>query len=247
VKTDSPSLEVDVRVERARGRDFTLDAKFTAPPGVTILYGPSGSGKSTTLAAIAGLLTPSGGRIALGSDVWFDAEQKIARAPERRGIAFVFQSLALFPHMTALANVEYGLPRSMPRAERTKRAHEMLTRMRVAHLAERRPATFSGGEGQRVALARAFAPSPRLLLLDEPFSAMDRELRRDFVADVRGYVAEARVPLIHVTHHRNEARALGDRVILIQGGRITAIGAVDELLPPSADKMDDSLPLRTHT
>ncbi|MDB4966617.1 MAG: Molybdenum transport ATP-binding protein ModC [Myxococcales bacterium] len=246
MKTDAPALEVDVRVERARGRDFTLDAKFTAEPGVTILYGPSGSGKSTTLGAIAGLLTPSGGRIALGSDVWFDADKRISLPAERRGIAFVFQSLALFPHMTALGNVEYGLPRSMPRAERQSRAHEMLGRMRVAHLAARRPSTFSGGEGQRVALARAFAPAPRLVLLDEPFSAMDRDLRRDFVADVRGYVAEASIPLIHVTHHRNEARALGDRVILIQAGRIQAIGSVEELLPPSADKMDDSLPLRTH-
>jgi len=121
----------------------------------------------------------------------------------------------------------------------------MLARMKVAHLADRRPATFSGGEAQHVALARAFAPSPRLVLLDEPFSAMDRELRRDFVADVRAYVEESRVPLIHVTHHRNEARALADRVILIEAGRITASGGVDELLPASRDLLDDSL--RIHT
>jgi molybdate transport system ATP-binding protein len=236
-----PSLTVDIHVERARGRDFTLDAKFSAPPGVTILYGPSGSGKSTTLAAICGLLTPQAGRIALGDELWFDAARGIRCPVEKRGIAFVFQSLALFPHMSARANVEYGLPRKMLRAERQRRAEEMLARMKVAHLAERRPATFSGGEAQRVALARAFAPSPRLVLLDEPFSAMDRELRRDFIADVRGYVDEARVPLIHVTHHRNEARALADRVVLIDGGRITATGSADELLPPSIDKLDDSL------
>ena len=236
-----PSLTVDIHVERARGRDFTLDAKFSAPPGVTILYGPSGSGKSTTLAAICGLITPQGGRIALGDEIWFDAARRIRCPVEKRGIAFVFQSLALFPHMSARANVEYGLPRHVARAERKRRAEEMLARMKVAHLADRRPATFSGGEAQRVALARAFAPSPRLVLLDEPFSAMDRELRRDFIADVRGYVDEARVPLIHVTHHRNEARALADRVVLIDGGRITASGGVDELLPASLDKLDDSL------
>jgi molybdate transport system ATP-binding protein len=235
------ALTVDVHVERAHGRDFTLDAKFTAPPGVTILYGPSGSGKSTTLAAICGLITPQAGRIALGDEVWFDAARGIRCPVERRGIAFVFQSLALFPHMTALANVEYGLPRRMARGERRTRAAEMLARMKVAHLAARRPATFSGGEAQRVALARAFAPSPRLVLLDEPFSAMDRELRRDFVADVRAYVAESRVPLLHVTHHRNEARALADRVVLIEAGRITAAGGVDELLPASLDQLDDSL------
>ncbi|HWE26927.1 MAG TPA: ATP-binding cassette domain-containing protein [Polyangia bacterium] len=235
------SLTVDIRVERAHGRDFTLDVKFTAPPGVTILYGPSGSGKSTTLAAICGLLTPQAGRIALGDQIWFDGTRRIRCPVEKRGIAFVFQSLALFPHMTALANVEYGLPRKMARGERRTRAEQMLARMKVAHLAARRPATFSGGEAQRVALARAFAPSPRLVLLDEPFSAMDRELRRDFVTDVRAYVDEARVPLIHVTHHRNEARALADRVILIEAGRIKGVGGVDEMLPPSLDKLDDSL------
>ena len=235
------TLEVDVRVERAHGHDFLLDVKFAAPPGVTILYGPSGSGKSTTLAAICGLITPKAGRIALGGEVWFDAARGIRCPVEKRGIAFVFQSLALFPHMTALGNVEYGLPRKMARAERHARAEEMLARMKVAHLASRRPGTFSGGEAQRVALARAFAPSPRLVLLDEPFSAMDRELRRDFIADVRGYIDEARVPLLHVTHHRNEARALADRVVLIEAGRIKAQGGVDEMLPASMDKLDDSL------
>ncbi len=239
--TDGPTLDVDVRVERARGRDFLLEAKFTAPPGVTIVYGPSGSGKSTTLAAICGLVTPKKGRIALGDEVWFDSARGIRRPVEARGIAFVFQSLALFPHMTALGNVEYGLPRKMPRAERRRRAEEMLARMRVPHLIARRPATFSGGEAQRVALARALAPRPRLVLLDEPFSAMDRELRREFVADVRAYVDEARVPLLHVTHHRNEARALGDRVILVEAGRIKAQGTVEELLPPTTDKLDESL------
>lgn len=242
---EPPTLEVDVRVERAGGRDFTLEARFTAAPGVTILYGPSGSGKSTTLAAIAGLLRPAAGRIALGGDVWFDAARGIARPVEKRGIAFVFQSLALFPHLSALANVEYGLPRAMPRPERKRRAVEMLTRMKVAHLASRRPATFSGGEAQRVALARAFAPSPRLVLLDEPFSAMDRELRRDFVDDVRSYIAEAKVPLIHVTHHRNEARALADRVVLLEGGRVKAMGSANELLLASLDKLDDSLPIKS--
>jgi molybdate transport system ATP-binding protein len=243
--TEPATLEVDVRVEHADGRVFSLDVKFTAPPGVTILYGPSGSGKSTTLACIAGLLRPTAGRIALGGDVWFDAAERIARPVEKRGIAFVFQSLALFPHMSAQRNVEYGLPRSMPRAERHRRAVEMLARMKVAHLASRRPSTFSGGEAQRVALARAFAPAPRLVLLDEPFSAMDRELRRDFVDDVRGYIAEAQVPLIHVTHHRNEARALADRVVLLEAGRIKAAGSADELLPASLDKLDDSLPVKT--
>jgi len=233
------TLEVDVRVERAQGRDFVLQAKFVAPPGVTILYGPSGSGKSTTLGAICGLITPTAGRIALGDEIWFDRERRIRKPVEERGIAFVFQSLALFPHMTAAGNVEYGLPRKMPRAERDKRAREMLARMKVAHLADRRPATFSGGEAQRVALARAFAMSPRLVLLDEPFSALDRDLRLSLAADVRAFIDESKLPLIQVTHHRNEARAMGDRVVLMDGGRVVATGDTDTLLP----KQDDTLPL----
>src|SRR5262249_52894618 len=117
---------------------------------------------------------------------------------------------------------------------------EMLERMNVAHLAERKPATFSGGEAQRVALARAFAPAPRLVLLDEPFSAVDRELRLALAADVRAYADDAQVPIVHVTHHRNEARALGDRVVLVEAGRVRAVGALDEHLPGD----DDALPLQ---
>jgi molybdate transport system ATP-binding protein len=241
-ETDA-TLEVDLRVERAArapGRSFTLEVRFSAAPGITVLYGPSGAGKSTALAAIAGLLTPARGRVVLGGDVWYDSAKRVRRPVEERRIAFVFQSLALFPHLDARANVAYGLPRSLPRAERRRRAEEMLARMKVAHLADRRPATFSGGEAQRVALARALAPSPRLVLLDEPFSALDQELRRGFVADVAAFVAEARIPLIHVTHHRAEARALAQRVVLLADGRVTAEGSVDELLPHAPDRFDIS-------
>ena len=211
-----------------------LDAELTAPPGITVLFGPSGAGKSTTLAAIAGLIRPSSGRIALGDEVWFDDQME--RPLHKRGAAFVFQSLALFPHMTALENVAYGI---VNKSERRARALEMLERMHVAHLAERRPRNFSGGEAQRVALARAFATSPRVVLLDEPFSAMDRELRLSLAADVRGFADEARIPFVHVTHHRNEARALADRVILFEHGRVVRQGSVEDCLPP----MDDSMPI----
>ncbi len=106
----------------------------------------------------------------------------------------------------------------------------MLERMKVPHVGDRRPATFSGGEAQRVALARAFAISPRLVLLDEPFSAMDRTLRQSLLADVRAYADESKLPILHVTHHRNEARAVGDRAILLDAGRITGVGTVDEMI-----------------
>ena len=234
------TLSVKIRLARANGRDFSLDVAFEAPPGITILFGPSGSGKSTTLAAIAGLHAPDEGRVALGSEVWFDSQTRRDVPIHARGLAFVFQSLALFPHLTALGNVSYGIDRKLPLKERTQRADEMLARMRVSHLRDRRPVTFSGGEAQRVALARAFAQKPRIVLLDEPFSAMDRDLRLQLAVDVRAWVDEARLPLLHVTHHRNEARAIGDRVVLLAGGRVSAVGDVDTLLP----KLDDTMPIR---
>jgi len=229
-------LEVDLQIAPAKDSDFSVRAKFVAPPGVTILFGPSGAGKSTTLAAIAGLVKPANGRIALDGDAWFDSHARVDKPIHQRRVAFVFQSLALFPHLSAVDNVAYGIDRALGRGERRRRAAEMLERMKVAHLGARRPRTFSGGEAQRVALARAFAMSPKLVLLDEPFSAMDRELRLALAADVRAFVDEAQLPLVHVTHHRNEARAIGDRVVLMQSGEVTASGSVDELLP----KLDDT-------
>ena len=238
-----PVLKARFTVERT---GFTLDVDIEAAPGVTILFGPSGSGKSTVLAAIAGLLRPLSGRVSLGDEVWFDAETKRDRAVHLRGIAFVFQSLALFPHHTAVGNVVYGMDRKLPRNERRERALEVLTRLKVGHLADRRPATFSGGEAQRVAVARAFAMRPRIVLLDEPFSAMDRQLRHDLTMDVRGFVDELKVPLIHVTHNRQEARALGDRMILLEHGRVVASGPVDEILrdqSPMRDMSFDDTPM----
>ena len=210
--------------------DFSLDVSIVVPPGITILFGPSGSGKSTTLAAIAGLLRPERGRVAVGGDVWFDSTAGVDLPVHRRGLAFVFQSLALFPHMTALANVEYGIDRALAAGERRKRAAAMLERMKVAHLAARRPATYSGGEAQRVALARAFARSPRLVLLDEPFSAMDRELRRELCNDVRATVRDLSLATVMVTHHRQEARWMGERAIVLAEGRVQSEGAAEAIL-----------------
>jgi molybdate transport system ATP-binding protein len=233
----SPTLHVRARVARdARG--FALDVEFDAPPGVTILFGPSGSGKSTALAAIAGLVRPNAGRIALGDEAWFDAEARIERPVHRRHVAFVFQSLALFPHMTAAQNVAYGMAGGLDRPAKRDRARAMLDRLHVVHLADRKPPTFSGGEAQRVALARALATSPRAVLLDEPFSALDRELRRELVADVRTTLRGLGVPVIHVTHQRHEARALGDRLVVLDKGRVARVGPVDELFESERDKRD---------
>ena len=211
-----------VRVTLARA--FPLDVAFEAPAGFTIVSGPSGSGKSTLLATIAGFVRPTRGRVALGDETWFDRERRIDVAPQDRRVAIVFQSLALFPHMTATQNITYGMARSLGRSARGTLAAGLLERLRVAHLAERRPATFSGGEAQRVALARALATRPRVVLLDEPFSALDAALRRDLSADVRELLRELNVPVLLVTHQPDEASAPGDRFVLLDRGRVVRAG-----------------------
>ncbi|MBX3203410.1 MAG: ATP-binding cassette domain-containing protein [Labilithrix sp.] len=205
-----------------------IDVAFEVPPGVTVLFGPSGAGKSRTLACIAGLVRPERGRVALGDDVWFDAGESREVPIHARRVAYVFQSLALFPHMTAADNVAYGLPRDLPREERRARAVAMLTRMHVAGLADRRPRTFSGGEAQRVALARAFAMKPRVVLLDEPFSALDAGLKTELLRELGVELAALRVPTILVTHQPEDAALLGERVVFLEKGRVSRTAPMSE-------------------
>jgi molybdate transport system ATP-binding protein len=232
-------LKVSLRI--ANG--FALDVEFDVPPGVTVLFGPSGSGKSTTLAAIAGLVRPAAGRISIGEDVWFDSASKTHVAVHRRRVAFVFQSLALFPHMTALQNVAYGVERTLDPPARASRAAALLERLRVPHLADRKPPTFSGGEAQRVAVARALATNPRVILLDEPFSALDRELRIELISDLRESIRELDVPVLFVTHHRQEALALGENLVLLEKGSVLRVGKVAELQGGRRDATFDETPL----
>jgi molybdate transport system ATP-binding protein len=217
-------LSVAVKLATA---SFTLDVAFEVPPGVTVLFGPSGSGKSRTLACVAGIAEPDRGRVALGDDVWFDPERRVSLAIHKRRVAYVFQSLALFPHMNALDNVTYGIPRSVAPRDRAARGRELLARMHVEHLADRLPRTFSGGEAQRVALARAFATAPRVLLLDEPFSALDAKVKKKLLSDLKESLDRVKIPTILVTHDPGEARALGERVIFLEGGRIAEISEMD--------------------
>jgi molybdate transport system ATP-binding protein len=225
------TLSIRAHVRRTgHGEAFELDVRLEVPPGICCVLGPSGSGKSTLLGAIAGLVHPDGGRITLGDETWFDAARRRFVPVERRRVAYVFQHLALFPHFDAVGNVCYGMDRTLPRAERHARAERLLARLGVGHLARRRPRTFSGGEAQRVALARALAMQPRVILLDEPFSALDRDLRVQLAALVRDLVDELQVPLVHVTHSTGEARVLADRVVRIERGRIVAEGTPLEVL-----------------
>lgn len=224
----SASLHVHVVIDpaRDRARGIAIDVAFEAPPGVTVLFGPSGAGKSRTLAAIAGIVRPDRGHLSLGEETWFDGATGASLAIHRRRAAYVFQDLALFPHLTAADNVAYGIARTLPRAERRAKALAMLERMHVAALADRLPRTFSGGEGQRVALARAFATEPRVVLLDEPFSALDAVVKRELVREVREQLARERLPTILVTHRPEEAEELGERVVYVEAGRVIRTSAV---------------------
>lgn len=201
---------------------FSLNVAFVAPPGFTLLFGPSGAGKSTILSVIAGFVRPTTGRITLGREAWVDADRRLDVAPQHRGVAVVFQTMALFPHMTAAQNVAYGMARSTDPAARGELAAALLARFRVPHLASRKPPTFSGGEAQRVAVARALATRPRVVLLDEPFSALDPQLRRDLAADVRAALRELNVPVLVVTHQPDELAEPGDRLLRVEDGRIAS-------------------------
>jgi molybdate transport system ATP-binding protein len=215
------ALRVLVRGDASRPR---LDVELDFPCGVTCVTGPSGAGKSTLLASIAGLLRPDAGRIVLGRTVLFDDRRSVFVPPHRRRVALVFQSLALFPHMSGWQNVAYGLPDTTPRSRRRAAAMTWLERADAAHVAARRPESFSGGEAQRVALARALASEPDALLLDEPFSAMDAALRHRLAEALRRLIAEVRIPTILVTHNRADATRLDADIIELADGRLAERG-----------------------
>ena len=217
---DGDVLRVRARVAGERGARPRLDVALEVPPSITAVMGASGAGKTTLLAAVAGLVRPEAGRITLGEDVLYDGAARAWVAPHRRRVALMFQSIALFPHLSVWQNVAYGLPRATPRAARRAQAEAWLTRVHVGHLAGREPATLSGGEAQRVALARALASGPRALLLDEPFSALHADLRRALGADLRALVEGLRIPTLLVTHDPHDAAALGTRVLQLEDGRL---------------------------
>jgi molybdate transport system ATP-binding protein len=209
---------------------FKLEVALEFGAGLSVLFGPSGSGKTTILSAIAGLLRPDTGRVTLSGQTLFDAQARIDLAPDRRRVALVFQSLALFPHLDALGNVGYGVPGNGSKAERAETANAWLKRMRVAHLGRRYPSSFSGGEAQRVALARALASEPRALLLDEPFSALDQTLVSELSADLVDHVNALSLPVVLVTHDRKLARELGGELTLLRAGRVERVGPANVVL-----------------
>ena len=211
------SLELDA-VSKSYGavaavRELTLQA---APGELLTLIGPSGCGKSTTLRLVAGLDRPTAGEIRIADEVVAGTSWQ---PPERRRVGLVFQDHALFPHLTVERNIAFGL-NYLPRERRRSRVGEVLELVRLATLAERYPHELSGGEQQRVALARALAPSPAVVLLDEPFSSLDETLRAKVRADTVGVLRETGTTAIFVTHDQTEALSIGDRVVVMRDGVI---------------------------
>ncbi|MFT3925649.1 MAG: ATP-binding cassette domain-containing protein [Myxococcales bacterium] len=209
-------LEVELRVQAGRRANHEIALELRVPAGVSALCGPSGIGKTTVLNAIAGLFRPDMAEIRLAERTLFSSRSGVDLPPERRRVGFVFQSLALFPHLSAIDNVAYGLPKTT--TDRRREAQRWLERTQVPHLAQRKPNTFSGGEAQRVALARALASSPQLLLLDEPFTALEEDLRVRLGGEVVQIVSELGIPCLLVTHDRAEAGRLAQRIFELRAG-----------------------------
>jgi putative spermidine/putrescine transport system ATP-binding protein len=195
-----------------RGREFIA------------LLGPSGSGKSTALNCIAGLLMPTAGSI------WVDGRRIDGLPPERRGFAMVFQNYALFPHMSVRGNVAFGLQmRRLPAAEIARRVESALALVRLERYADRYPAQLSGGEQQRVAIARAIATEPPLVLMDEPLSNLDAQLRLEMRTEIRRLHQELGLTTVYVTHDQQEAMSLADRIVILRDGRVQQIGTPEEI------------------
>jgi molybdate transport system ATP-binding protein len=230
------TLTFDVVRRYPRGATVHAAASLPLDDGpVTVLFGVSGSGKTTVLRALAGLERPDAGTIVFDGETWVDAARRVHVPPQRRHVGLVSQEPALFPHLTVAANVGYGLS-ALPRPERDARVRAAAERVHLpAALLSRRPSELSGGQRQRVALARALAPGPRLLLLDEPLSALDAPARDALRGELRRFLEASGVPALLVTHDRLEALALGDRIAVMAGGAIRQVGPVAEVFAAPAD------------
>jgi molybdate transport system ATP-binding protein len=222
-------LTVDITVPL---RSYTLELGLGLDAKTIALVGPSGAGKSTVLRAIAGLIRPSDGAITLGDETWFSKEQRINRPPEDRAVGLVFQEYALFPHMSVRRNVSYG---------GTRRVDELLARLHIDRLANAKPGQLSGGERQRVALARALAREPRVLLLDEPLSALDAHTKGAVRAELRELLGEFGLPTLLVTHDFEDAAVLAQQVGVIVDGKLVQLDTAQALVAAPANPFVASL------
>ncbi len=228
-------MRLDIRIcKEVKG--FSLDIEWEIGNELTVLFGYSGAGKSMTLQSLAGIATPDEGHIVLDGKVYFDSAAGINEPPQKRPFGYVFQDLALFPHMTLKENIAYG-GKGMSSRARNERADEMIRLFRLKGLERKLPSEISGGQKQRAALARALIRRPDLLLLDEPFSALDNPVRVEMRKILRDIRREFTIPIVLVTHDMFEAYTMADRMIIYAGGKIVQTGAPSEILrcPVSPD------------
>ncbi|CAA0097256.1 Vitamin B12 import ATP-binding protein BtuD [Starkeya nomas] len=221
-------IEIDIRLARPGG--FALESAFTAPgAGVTALFGRSGAGKTTIIQAVAGVVRPDAGRIAVGGEVFFDAARGIDLPIEARRTGYVFQDARLFPHLLVESNLRYGERRSRA-AERPIRFEAVVELLGIGHLLKRRPHTLSGGERQRVAIGRALLAQPRLLLMDEPLAALDEARKAEILPYLERLRDEMGLPILYVSHSIDEVLRLSDMVVALRDGRQVAAGPVAEVM-----------------
>ncbi len=214
---------------------FTLDVAWDIGDELAVLLGCSGSGKSMTLQMIAGLARPDEGFVRCGSKTFFDSDSGIDILPQARAFGYVFQDLALFPHMSVVRNILFGAL-GVPKQEKLSRARDIIEEFKLSGLENRYPSEISGGQKQRVAFARALIRRPEALLLDEPFSALDQRLRmemRHFLKEVRKQFS---IPVILVTHDLEEAAFLAEKIIVYSHGRITQTGSLEQVTGPPANQ-----------
>lgn len=221
------TLDLDItKTLRGDGQSFTLSARLRAAGRSTVFFGPSGSGKTVTLRAVAGLITPDAGRIVLDGEVLFDSAARLNRPARERGVGYVFQDYALFPHLTVADNVGFGLGAGLfgqlTKASRMRVA-ELLALAGLAELAKARPGSLSGGQRQRVALMRALAKGPRVLLMDEPFAALDPLLRRRMRQEVRAICHALGTPTVLITHDPDDVLEFGGTIALYEAGAVREV------------------------
>ncbi|PKL70278.1 MAG: ABC transporter [Methanomicrobiales archaeon HGW-Methanomicrobiales-1] len=222
---------MDIVVKKAL-RDFVLDVDIQMPDGGTlVLLGENGAGKSTILNLVAGLMTPDVGHIRIGSETFIDTATRTCIPAESRGTGYVFQNYALFPHMTMYENIAYGLRiRHLPRDEIDARVRNLAGQLGLLGICDEMVGKLSGGQRQRVALLRALAVKPNCLLLDEPFSALDVRTQVQMREELKEVLSAAKIPAIIVTHDLRDAVALGDRICLMEQGKIVLCGDADAIL-----------------
>ncbi len=230
---DDALLRADLRVSRGA---FVLEARFDLRSSWTVLFGPSGAGKTTLLRILSGLIAPDHGRISLGPRVLVDTDSRLTVAPGLRRIGFVTQQAALFPQLTARANVAFGL-HSLTGDRREARVAEMLRLFEAEPLADRKPDRLSGGEKQRIAMARALAPRPELLLLDEPFAALDAAAKSAIAENLHA----SSVPVLYVSHDLADAWQMNADAIVLETGKIEAQGPARYVLAPYRERLLEQL------